>query len=74
MNNRFNDVVAWSVAMRRHYNYQSKVCREETQHYYKKMAEIYSIIPTILARFEKDFDSGRACFDCEYMEERGDDD
>lgn len=68
------DVVSWSVSMRRYYNYRSKVCSEETKHYYSKMSEFYSILPSILARFEKDFQRGQANFNREYNDTRGDDD
>lgn len=71
MSNRFDDVIAWSIAMRKYYNYRSKVCSKETQHYYSKMTEIYSLLPTILARFEKDFKGGKDVFDCELKEVRG---
>ena len=74
MNDRFKDVISWSVAMRRYYEYRSKVCIKETKHYYEKMTEFYSILPNILARFEKDFQSGQTCFNYVYNETVGDDD
>lgn len=74
MNDRFKDVISWSVAMRRYYKYRSKVCSKETKNYYEKMTEFHSILPNILARFEKDFQNGQACFNCEYNETRGNDD
>lgn len=74
MSERFNDILAWSMAMKRYYNYRSKVCSKETQGYYSKMSEIYSLMPNILARFEKDFKGGKDVFECELKEERGNDD
>jgi len=74
MQDRFMDVIAWSVAMSRYYKYRSKVCSKETENYYKKMAEIYSLLPNLLARFTKDFEKGKAIFDYEVNEERGDND